>query len=86
MAVDKSRLYLLIIVILIIVLAFLGIRSLYNQQISKAQTEGYDVGVTNSVVSMIQQSRNCQPLNLYIGNQTYQFIETSCLNTQQPAQ
>ena len=73
-------LYVVIAVLVLVILGYLGI-SWYKNQIAKAQVEGYNVGVTNSVVSMIQQSRDCQPLSLFIGNQTFQFVDTACLQT-----
>jgi len=75
---NQKVLY-IIIIILLLVLAGIGINSLYKNQIAKAQQEGYNVGVTQSVYSLVQQSRSCKPVSMFIGNQTFEFIDTACL-------
>ena len=80
---KTNAIYIVIIVVLLLVLAGIGLSTLYKNQISKAQQEGYDTGyttgVSTSVYSIIQQSQNCKPVNLYAGNQTFQFIDVECL-------
>lgn len=77
---EKTKiLYIVIAVLVIIILALLA-NSWYNGQIFAAQQNGYNLGLQNSIVAIIQQSRNCQPVSLFAGNQTFNFIDVGCLN------
>ena len=76
---EKTKLYIATIAVLIMIIIVLLGNSWYNKQITAAQQQGYNIGLQNSVVTIIQQSRNCQQVNLFVGNQSFQFIDVSCL-------
>jgi len=71
-----------IIAILVLVIAGFLINSWYSNKIAAAQQQGYTVGVTQSVATIIQQSRDCKIVPLFIGNQTFQFVDVVCLQVQ----
>ncbi|MBS3105020.1 hypothetical protein J4234_02075 [Candidatus Woesearchaeota archaeon] len=71
-----------IIIILSLIIIGIGVNSLLNKLITNSQQKGYQAGITASVVSIVQQSRNCQPVNLFIGNQTFNFVDIACLQQQ----
>ena len=73
------------IIILSLIIIGIGVDSFLNKLITNAQQKGYQAGITDSVVSIVQQSRNCQPVSLFIANQTFNFVDIACLQ-QQPAQ
>ncbi|MBS3098287.1 hypothetical protein J4209_05825 [Candidatus Woesearchaeota archaeon] len=76
---EKTKLYIATIAVLIMVILVLLGNSWYAKRITTAQQQGYNIGLQNSVVTIIQQSRNCQPVNLFIENQSFQFIDVICL-------
>ena len=76
---EKTKLYTIIIAVLIIIIIVLLGNSWYNKQITTAQQQGYKIGLQDSIVAIIQQSRNCQPVNLFAGNQSFQFVDVICL-------
>ncbi|MBI2128643.1 hypothetical protein HYU07_00240 [Candidatus Woesearchaeota archaeon] len=78
---EKTKILYIIIAILIVIIAGLLWNSWYNRQIFAAQQSGYNIGLQNSIISIIQQSRNCQPVSLFAGNQTFNFIDVACLRT-----
>ena len=71
-----------IIIILSLIITGVGAKALYNKFITNAQQQGYQAGITASVVSIVQQSRNCQPVSLFIANQTFNFVDMTCLQQQ----
>ena len=79
---NTTILYIIIAILALIILGML-VSSWYTKQIATAQQQGYAVGVTQSIATIVQQSRNCQIVPLFIGNQTFQFIDVSCLQLNQ---
>lgn len=79
--IEKTKLYIATIAVLIIIILVLLGNLWYNKRITAAQQQGYDTGLQNSVLTIIQQSRNCQPVSLFAGNQSFQLIDVSCLQS-----
>jgi len=79
---NTTILYIIIAILALIILGML-VNSWYTKQIAIAQQQGYTIGVTQSIATIVQQSRNCQIVPLFIGNQTFQFIDISCLQLNQ---
>ena len=79
---KNTKILYAIIIILSLIIAGIGVNSLLNKLIANAQQKGYEAGITASVVSIVQQSRNCQPVNLFIGNQTFNSVDVECLQQQ----
>jgi len=50
-----------------------------NQQIVESYQNGYNKGTENSVIGLFQQTSNCQPTYIWIGNDTKQLIDVACL-------
>lgn len=78
---EKTRILYIVIGILVIVILALLANSWYNRQIFIAQQQGYNIGLQNSIISIIQQSRNCQPVSVFVENQSFNFIDVACLRT-----
>lgn len=41
---------------------------------------GYETGGRDAINGMMQQSKNCEPLSLWSGNDTVQLINVECLS------
>jgi len=78
---TKAKILYSVIIILSLIVIGIGVNSFLNKLIANAQQQGYQAGIT-SVVSIVQQSRNCQPVSLFIGNQTFNFVDIACLQQQ----
>ena len=78
---NTKVLYAIIIVLSLLIIG-IGANAIYNKIIGNAEQKGYQAGITDSVVSVIQQSRNCQPVSLFIANQTFNFVDMTCLQQQ----
>ena len=76
---EKTQIYTITIAVLIIIILVLLGNSWYAKRITTAQQQGYNIGLQDSVVAIIQQSRSCQPVNLFVGNQSFQFVDVICL-------
>ncbi len=79
---TKTKILYSVIIILSLIVIGIGVNYFLNKLIANAQQQGYQAGITASVVSIVQQSRNCQPVSLFIGNQTFYFVDTTCLQQQ----
>ena len=79
---TKTKILYSVVIILSLIIIGIGVDSFLNKLITNAQQKGYQAGITDSVVSVIQQSRNCQPVSLFIGNQTFYFVDMTCLQQQ----
>ena len=77
---NTKTLYWIISVLVLIILGYLA-NSWYKNQIVEAQEQGFEAGVAQSVVTIIQQSQNCQIVPLFIDNQTFNFIDVGCIQT-----
>ena len=44
-----------------------------------AYRQGYVQGASESALSIVQQTRECSPAVVTIGNQTFRFIDVVCL-------
>ncbi len=54
-----------------------------EQQLLATYQGGYNKGVQDAIVSLYQQTDNCQPATINIGNLTKQFFDVACLQNQQ---
>tara|TARA_Y100000310_G_C19974611_1_gene487017 strand:+ start:167 stop:451 length:285 start_codon:yes stop_codon:yes gene_type:complete len=54
-----------------------------EQQLMATYQGGYNKGVQDAVVSLYQQTNNCQPATINIGNLTKQIFDVACLQNQQ---
>jgi len=80
---DKQNIILIIlIVLLVIAIGYISIDKYLDakqrQQISIFQ-EGMQAGYEQAIVQLVQQASACQPIPVYVGNQTMSFIAVECL-------
>jgi hypothetical protein len=77
-----SILYMVIAALMVLIIGMLG-QSAYTQHITTLQQSayqsGYIRGVAESTSSIVQQTRECGPATIIIGNQSFQFIDIVCL-------
>jgi hypothetical protein len=55
-----------------------------QQEIISSYQDEYNNGAEDFVVQLFQQTLNCQPTNIWIGNNTKQIIDVTCLQIQEP--
>lgn len=75
----------LLIIILMIIIIVLSLYIVYDKylEIQKSVQEqsflaGYNQGIKDSVLTLIQNSRNCQPVSVVYGNITTWLIDINC--------
>ena len=80
---NKSKLVVIMLAILLVIalvyIAFDKYSSYRQMQYIKAYQEGYNQGVYNMVLSLYQQTENCQPTTVNLGNVTRQVIDVGCI-------
>ncbi len=81
---DKKRTIIITLLCFVLVLLLLGaylllIKPSLNGYIVLKMKEGYNIGVFDSVVSLMQQASTCQPVPITLGNQTINVIAVECL-------
>lgn len=86
MLIDKQKLIIiglaatLFIVIMQFVIIDNVIVPVIQQDIFDAYQNGYNKGAEESIVELFQQTSNCQqPTSIWIGNNTKQIIDVTCL-------
>jgi predicted negative regulator of RcsB-dependent stress response len=83
--VKPNRLGILTLVLGVLLIATVGYisfdkyQNVRDTQMRMAYQQGYDLGITASVVSVFQQTNNCQITTLTVGNMTKQIIDVACL-------
>ena len=80
---------LVLAVLLIVAVGYISFdkyQNIQDAQLRIAYQQGYDVGITASVVSIFQQTEQCQVTTVTIGNMTKQIIDVACLITEQQNQ
>lgn len=55
-----------------------------QQEIITSYQNGYEKGAEDSIIQLFQQTSNCQPTNIWIGNNTKQLVDVACLQIQEP--
>jgi flagellar basal body-associated protein FliL len=70
-------------VLLVSLLVYIGIKS-YKEARENEKNEiflqGAQYGYQSAVANLMQSGVNCTPVNVYIQNETMQFVDVSCLN------
>jgi len=49
-----------------------------QQEITNSYQNGYNAGVENSIIEIFQQTSNCNPTYIWVGNDTRQLIDILC--------
>ena len=84
---DKQKLTLIILaVLLVLAIGYIAV-DMYmevkqRQQVSIFQ-QGMQAGYEQAIVQLVRQASACQPIPLYVGNQTVEFIAVECLQLAQ---
>jgi len=84
---KKPKLIIIILILVIAVLAglviyLLAIKPAISGYIVKNQITGYNKGVEDAVITIMQQAATCQQVPLIFGNQTMNMVWVECF--QQP--
>ena len=70
-------------ILLLSCLVWIGIRS-YKEAKAERENEifsqGALYGYQSAVAQLMNSGENCQPVNVYIENQTMQFVDVSCVS------
>jgi len=67
-------------VLLVSLLVYIGVRN-YKEARENERNEIFSQGVQYAVAQIMQSGADCQPVDVYIQNETMQFIDVSCLST-----
>ncbi len=54
-----------------------------QQEIINSYQNGYNAGVENSITEIFQQTSNCNPTYIWVGNDTRQLVDVACLQIQE---
>ncbi|MBL7051276.1 hypothetical protein ISS04_03915 [Candidatus Woesearchaeota archaeon] len=77
---------LILAIFLVLSIGYIAIdkyQSSREQQLMATYQGGYNKGVQDAVVSLYQQTDNCQPATINIGNLTKQVFDVACLQQAQ---
>ena len=75
-----------LVILLIISVGYIVVNSFVEKLQAEAQQafqNGYNQGINDAVVTLYQQTENCQPATIRIGNVTREVIDTACLILEQ---
>ncbi len=84
-ALNQRALIIVLLAAVLIMAGYIGLGAYNGYMINTANTyyqAGYRNGVAATVRNIMTQSQNCQPVPLFFGNVTKNFIDVACLNTQ----
>lgn len=80
---QKLSIIILVITLSIVFLWFVVIDNfiipVIQQDMTLSYKNGYNHGMQDSIIGIFQQSLGCQPVNIWIGNDTKQIIDVACL-------
>jgi hypothetical protein len=76
---DGRNKVIAVLVVLVIILACAVLFNWLSGQQLAAYKVGYQQGIADSVLQIMQQGGNCQKVQLYDGNVTMTFIQSNCL-------
>jgi len=83
MAINKSKTIILALALLLIVsvgyIIFERFQEAQQQLYLQAAQSGYNKGIQDTVVSLYQQTNNCQLTTINIGNVTRQIVDVECV-------
>ena len=85
---DKSKKIIIILTILLVIsLGYITInkyKTMQEERLLTAYKDGYTKGIKEAVISVYQQTNDCNPTVIKIGNVSRQLFDVACLqNTQQ---
>lgn len=80
---NKSKLAIIVLLGLLVFsisyIIFDKLQDYKQSQYTKAYQEGYNQGVLNTVLSLYQQTENCQATTVNLGNFTRSVIDANCV-------
>jgi len=81
---DKKKVFITVLISIILVLLLFGtylfwVKPSLNGLVVLGRNQGYNLGVFDSVLSLMQQASTCQPVPITLGNQTIDMIAVGCL-------
>ena len=84
---DKSTKIIMILgILLILSIGYIAVdkyKTSQEKQLLTAYQNGYLKGIQESVVSLYQQTNNCQPAVINIGNLSRRIFDAACLKNAQ---
>lgn len=83
---NQKTVMVFLLVLLVLALAYIVFdkyTEYREQQKYEAFQEGVQVGYEQAVVQVMQQLATCQPVPLYVGNQTLNAVAVECLQQAQ---
>ncbi len=81
---EKKQAIILIVLALLLVAAitYIIVDKLQTRQMNQLQNafaSGYQLGLTDVITTMYNQTANCQIATMTVGNETRQVVDISCL-------
>jgi len=71
----------ILLVSLLVYIGVKGYRAAKENEKNEIFLQGTQYGYQSAVTQLMQSGVNCTPVNVYIQNETMQFIDVSCLST-----
>ena len=82
MGINNRLVTIILALLLLVAIVYIATNWWQTGQTEKMQAkfqEGYNQGVANAVVQLMQQAATCQPVPLFAGNVTMNIVAVECL-------
>ena len=82
MKLNTNILTIILAVLLLVAAVYIATNWYQEGQLAKQQEayqQGYNTGVTAAVVTLFQQTNNCNPTTINVQDNVRQIIDTACL-------
>ena len=79
--IDKKTVIIILLSILVIALAGILAWGWYANYMANVNLFYYRAGYTQCISDAVSQGQNCQPVRLFFGNMTYDYIDIKCLQS-----
>jgi len=85
---DKTKLSIAVLAVLLaIAIGYIGWDKFQEEkalEVMQAYRQGYNQGIRDTVVSLLQQTENCNPTTINLGNFTRRVVDTACRGPSPP--
>ena len=79
---KKEKVIVILSICLLLIVGFVGYSLYQNWQQNKmidAFNQGYNQGITDTIIQVYQETDICEPIPLFVGDNTKHIIDVACL-------
>ena len=81
--IDKTKITIVVLAVLLTIsvtyIGFEKLQDMRTKELQQVYQQGYSQGVTDTVISLMQQTENCVSTTISVGNFTREVIDVACL-------